>query len=186
MPIYRARQLVRSWALVTWSNSAGTSAWQTTATRRLRHARETQAALITRELDFADVRRYPPEQHAGIVVLRRPDDAVAFEIVNVLVRFTRNPLFTIQLAGGSLSWRKIGSDFVLHWSEAKRTGDVMRLFKRSANVAINASQPATPSALQCSQGGRDENRRKIRNRRCCRYQSTGLLAASTGPPPRRP
>jgi hypothetical protein len=91
MPIYRARQLVRSWALVTWSNSAGTSAWQTTATRRLRHARETQAALITRELDFADVRRYPPEQHAGIVVLRRPDDAVAFEIVNVLVRFTRNP-----------------------------------------------------------------------------------------------
>jgi predicted nuclease of predicted toxin-antitoxin system len=34
-------------------------------------ARETQAALITRELDFADIRRYPPEQHAGIVVLRR-------------------------------------------------------------------------------------------------------------------
>jgi predicted nuclease of predicted toxin-antitoxin system len=50
------------------------------------HARETQAALVTRDLDFADVRRYPPEQHAGIVVLRLPDDAVAFDIVNVLER----------------------------------------------------------------------------------------------------
>jgi predicted nuclease of predicted toxin-antitoxin system len=37
-------------------------------------ARETQAALVTRDMDFADIRRYPPEQHAGIVVLRLPDD----------------------------------------------------------------------------------------------------------------
>jgi predicted nuclease of predicted toxin-antitoxin system len=62
-------------------------------------ARETQAVLVTRDLDFADVRRYPPEQYAGIVVLRLPDDAIAPDIVNVVERFAGNPAFTSQLAG---------------------------------------------------------------------------------------
>jgi hypothetical protein len=29
------------------------------------HAQATQAALLTRDLDFADVRNYPPEQYSG-------------------------------------------------------------------------------------------------------------------------
>jgi predicted nuclease of predicted toxin-antitoxin system len=62
-------------------------------------ARETGAVLVTRDLDFADVRRYPPEQYAGIVVLRLPDDAIASDIVNVLERFASNPRFTTDLAG---------------------------------------------------------------------------------------
>lgn len=62
-------------------------------------ARETQAVLVTRDLDFADVRRYPPEQYAGIVVLRLPDDAIAPGVVNLLERFAGNPVFTTQLAG---------------------------------------------------------------------------------------
>jgi len=62
-------------------------------------ARETQAALVTRDMDFADIRRYPPEQHAGIVVLRLPDDAIASQIVNVLERFASNSRFTEQLPG---------------------------------------------------------------------------------------
>lgn len=37
------------------------------------HAQATQAALLTRDLDFADVRNYPPEQYSGIVVPRRDD-----------------------------------------------------------------------------------------------------------------
>jgi hypothetical protein len=53
-----------------------------------------QAALVTRDLDFGDVRRYPPEQYAGIVVLRLPEEAIAPGIVNVLERFASNSSFT--------------------------------------------------------------------------------------------
>jgi hypothetical protein len=35
-------------------------------------------------MDFADVRRYPPDQYFGFVVVRLPDTAVALEIVPVL------------------------------------------------------------------------------------------------------
>ena len=46
-------------------------------------ARETNATLLTRDLDFADVRRYPPGEYYGIVVVRVPDDFVAADIVQV-------------------------------------------------------------------------------------------------------
>jgi predicted nuclease of predicted toxin-antitoxin system len=62
-------------------------------------ARETGAALLTRDLDFADVRRYPPNQYAGIVVLRLPDTTVAIEIARVLERFLMEPGFLDSLAG---------------------------------------------------------------------------------------
>ena len=61
------------------------------------HARQTQAALISRDTDFSDVRRYPPEQYPGIAVLRVPDDAIASEIVNVLERFASNSRFVEHL-----------------------------------------------------------------------------------------
>jgi predicted nuclease of predicted toxin-antitoxin system len=60
-------------------------------------ARSTQAGLITRDLDFADVRRYLPDQYSGIVVLRLPDDAVATDIAAVLERFLAKPQFVDQL-----------------------------------------------------------------------------------------
>jgi predicted nuclease of predicted toxin-antitoxin system len=63
------------------------------------HARETQAALVSRDTDFADIRRYPPEQYPGIVVLRLPDDAIASEIVNVLERFVSDSRFIEHLSG---------------------------------------------------------------------------------------
>jgi predicted nuclease of predicted toxin-antitoxin system len=62
-------------------------------------ARESGAALLTRDMDFADVRRYPPDQYPGIVVLRLPDTAVAQEIVRVLERFLMEPGFLEPLAG---------------------------------------------------------------------------------------
>jgi predicted nucleic acid-binding protein len=34
------------------------------------HARVNRLALITRDVDFADIRNYPPSEYAGIVVLR--------------------------------------------------------------------------------------------------------------------
>jgi len=53
---------------------------------------------LTRDLDFADIRRYPPDQYEGIVVLRLPDSTVAQEIVNVIERFLMEPEFIESLA----------------------------------------------------------------------------------------
>ncbi len=63
------------------------------------HARATQAALLTRDLDFADVRNYPPEQYNGIVVFRFPDDVVAKEIARLAEIFLREPKFVGHLSG---------------------------------------------------------------------------------------
>jgi len=40
-------------------------------------AQVTGAALLTRDLDFADVRRYSPSLYPGIIVLRLPDGVIA-------------------------------------------------------------------------------------------------------------
>jgi predicted nuclease of predicted toxin-antitoxin system len=55
------------------------------------HVRRTKSVLLTRDLDFADVRRYPPDQYDGIVVLRIPDDMVAKEIAALIERFLSEP-----------------------------------------------------------------------------------------------
>jgi predicted nuclease of predicted toxin-antitoxin system len=62
-------------------------------------ARSSGAALITRDVDFADVRHYPPADYQGIVVLRLPDDAVAQDIVNLLERFLKQTELIKQLPG---------------------------------------------------------------------------------------
>jgi predicted nuclease of predicted toxin-antitoxin system len=64
-----------------------------------KHASHYRAALLTRDLDFADIRRYPPDQYSGIVVMRLPDTAVAEEIAAVLKRFLSEPGFIASLAG---------------------------------------------------------------------------------------
>ena len=56
-------------------------------------AKTTAAALLTRDLDFADIRQYPPEDYAGIVVLRLPDDATARAIGAIVERFVRAAVF---------------------------------------------------------------------------------------------
>jgi len=40
-----------------------------------KHAQDSRLCLITRDLDFGNVREYPPEAYAGIVVIRAPDGA---------------------------------------------------------------------------------------------------------------
>jgi len=70
------------------------------------HTLQSGAALVTRDLDFADVRRYPPEKYLGIVVLRLPDTAVAQEIVRVLERFLMEPRPSIALRDGLQSSRR--------------------------------------------------------------------------------
>src|SRR5262249_25393815 len=51
------------------------------------HARAQGMTLVTRDLDFADVRTYPPEDFAGIVVLTVPDTASAALITQLVVSF---------------------------------------------------------------------------------------------------
>lgn len=62
-------------------------------------AKAHRAALITRDMDFADIRRYPPEQYSGLVVLRVADTLKAGEIAQIVERFLREPHFLSLLAG---------------------------------------------------------------------------------------
>lgn len=60
-------------------------------------ARVLKAAIITRDLDFADIRNYPPHEYDGIIVLRMPDDAVASAIVHLLERFLEQTELVAQI-----------------------------------------------------------------------------------------
>ena len=72
------------------------------------HARRNQQALVTRDFDFADIRNYPPSDHAGIVVLRLPDDATAEQVVKLLGTFVSREDWLARLTGRLAiveSWR---------------------------------------------------------------------------------
>lgn len=53
------------------------------------HARTVGSILITRDLDFADIRVYPLDASPGIIVMRLPDDAIADQICQLLRRFLK-------------------------------------------------------------------------------------------------
>jgi predicted nuclease of predicted toxin-antitoxin system len=67
------------------------------------HVRQTGEALLTRDLDFADVRHYPPKDYGGIVVLRVPDHSTAASggaldtKSSVVVPFPTTDLSTVRL-----------------------------------------------------------------------------------------
>jgi predicted nuclease of predicted toxin-antitoxin system len=52
-----------------------------------RHAQATGAILVTRDLDVADTRAYPPESAPGRLVLRVADNDTAEAIADLLERF---------------------------------------------------------------------------------------------------
>ena len=62
-------------------------------------AKLTGAVLLTRDLDFSNIRHYPPEDYPGLVVLRLPEDTTAHVIVAVIERFVREPVFLAALSG---------------------------------------------------------------------------------------
>lgn len=62
-------------------------------------ARENRWALITRDFDFADIRRYPPAEFAGIVVLVLPDTAIAKSITTLVELFLAQPECISHLSG---------------------------------------------------------------------------------------
>jgi len=53
--------------------------------------------LITLDLDFSNILRYPPEKTAGLVVLRGPDDL--FATVSILIQTLIQALTTDSPAG---------------------------------------------------------------------------------------
>jgi predicted nuclease of predicted toxin-antitoxin system len=57
------------------------------------------AVLISRDLDFADMRNYPPTKYHGLVVLRLPDDSGATQVAEVLGRFLSSQTLVEQLPG---------------------------------------------------------------------------------------
>jgi predicted nuclease of predicted toxin-antitoxin system len=63
------------------------------------HAKTNGLALLTRDFDFSDIRNYPPEQYAGIVVVELPDDATAANVLQVLESFLTQPDLVKHLPG---------------------------------------------------------------------------------------
>jgi predicted nuclease of predicted toxin-antitoxin system len=63
------------------------------------HAQRSGSALVTRDLDFADIRRYPPEAYSGIVVLRVPDTMLAREIARILDAFLADRTLVTSVPG---------------------------------------------------------------------------------------
>ena len=64
-----------------------------------RYAQSEGLCLITDDYDFADLRNYPPDQYAGIVVLNLPRTATASYIVRLLDSFLKQEALIAQLPG---------------------------------------------------------------------------------------
>ena len=73
----------------------GTASDRLIADYALRHS----LCLLTGDFDFADIRNYPPEQYAGIVVLGLPRDATAPMIRAQVETFIRQTELLPQLPG---------------------------------------------------------------------------------------
>ena len=54
---------------------------------------------VTRDLDFSDIRNYPPVKTLGRVILRLSDFATSNDIVTVLRRFLAAPELVSQIPG---------------------------------------------------------------------------------------
>ncbi len=73
--------------------------WEAPDSQIAARARGTSAVLLTRDLDFSDIRHYPPADYQGLLVMRLPDDAVAQDILNSLERFLKQIELVAQLPG---------------------------------------------------------------------------------------
>src|SRR5437879_2161332 len=51
------------------------------------YAQAQQLAILCRDFDFADIRNYPPDQYAGIVVIDLPSTATAPTIMQLVDGF---------------------------------------------------------------------------------------------------
>lgn len=63
------------------------------------HVRSAASALLTRDLDFADIRCYPPADYAGLLVMRLPDGVAVGQIINLLERLLKQAALVASLPG---------------------------------------------------------------------------------------
>jgi predicted nuclease of predicted toxin-antitoxin system len=63
------------------------------------HAQGQRVCLLTGDFDFADVRNYPPEDYAGIVVLELPRNATASFILRLIEDFLQQNEVLAKLQG---------------------------------------------------------------------------------------
>ena len=63
------------------------------------HAQKEQLALITLDGDFGDVRNYPPQNYAGLVVLSVPSDTPAKLIGAIIEGFLQRSDLIAKLPG---------------------------------------------------------------------------------------
>jgi predicted nuclease of predicted toxin-antitoxin system len=63
------------------------------------YAKANGLCLLTGDFDFADIRDYPPENYAGIVVLGLPDNANREFILRLIIAFLDNQEIILQLPG---------------------------------------------------------------------------------------
>ncbi len=63
------------------------------------YAQSEGLCLVTGDFDFSDIRNYPPEKYAGLVVLKLPRTATASFILNLLESFLRQEELVSQMPG---------------------------------------------------------------------------------------
>ena len=63
------------------------------------HAQRERQCLVTGDFDFADIRNYPPQHYAGLVVLMIPPTATALYITQLLDSFFVQKTLITQLPG---------------------------------------------------------------------------------------
>jgi hypothetical protein len=63
------------------------------------HAKNHGLCLLTGDFDFADIRDYPPEEYAGLVVFVFPDDANRDIILNLIQAFFKEQAVLEKLPG---------------------------------------------------------------------------------------
>ena len=64
-----------------------------------RYAHRNDLCLVTGDFDFSDIRNYPPEKYAGIVVLEIPRDATVIFILSLLKGFLEQDKLVMGLPG---------------------------------------------------------------------------------------
>jgi predicted nuclease of predicted toxin-antitoxin system len=64
-----------------------------------RFSRDHGMCLVTADLDFSDVRRYPPRDHAGIMVIRLPRNATSGTIAAIMESFLSRDDLVAAVAG---------------------------------------------------------------------------------------
>jgi predicted nuclease of predicted toxin-antitoxin system len=63
------------------------------------YAQGQRLCLVTGDFDFADIRNYPPEAYAGIVVLELPRNATASFILHLIENFLQQSEVLSKLEG---------------------------------------------------------------------------------------